>query len=108
MTTLHNYRKSTIENHEGYWFKRKAVGWGWVPARWQGNMVMLFYMLGLIFIFVRVYDTVRPKSDILMSAILPFLFLTSVLFIVAYKTGEKPRWAWSFPKKEDSTPNQKI
>ena len=28
------------DNPEGYWFKRKLYGWGWVPVKWQGWLVI--------------------------------------------------------------------
>ncbi len=29
------------DNPEGYWFKQKIIGWGWVPVRWQGWLVTI-------------------------------------------------------------------
>ena len=28
------------DNPHGYWFKAKLYGWGWVPVKWQGWLVV--------------------------------------------------------------------
>ena len=90
-----NYIK---DNPQGYWFKNKIYGWGWVPARWQGWIVIAIYLI-LIFLFGLTIDEQSPKSEIAFAFILPTAILTAMLLRICYKTGEKPSWQWGIPKK---------
>jgi hypothetical protein len=45
MNFLSRYIRHLKDNPEQYWFKRKAYGWGCVPATWQGWLT-----LGVFFI----------------------------------------------------------
>lgn len=85
-------------------FKRKLYGWGWVPVRWQGWAVILVY-LALILSLALTREEAIPGnpdsgSNFLVFA-LPIIILTGLLIYICYKTGEKPRWQWGLPKKED-------
>ena len=74
------------------WFKRKRYGWGWVPCTWQGWLVVGIYIVGVI----KIAQNLFPDS----GASSPNRFLvgvaiwTIVLWIIAYRTGESPRWQW--------------
>lgn len=91
-------------NPEGYWFKRKIFGWGWVPVAWQGWLVTIGYV-GLILALVFSREESIPGnpdsgSNVLTFA-LPIVVLTTLLIFIAYKKGEKPRWQWGFPPEDE-------
>jgi hypothetical protein len=99
---IKEYSAYLKDNPKGYWFKRKLYGWGWVPAKWQGWCVALLYIL-LILSLVLTREEAIPGnpdsgSNFLIFA-LPIIVLTTLLIIVAYKKGEKPRWQWGKPKE---------
>lgn len=81
------------DNPEGYWFKAKLYGWGWVPVRWQGWLVIVVYVIALIF-FVLTIDANSSAREIIFTCVLPIVLLTVALIRVCYKMGEKPRWQW--------------
>ena len=76
------------------WFKAKQYGWGWTPASWQGWVSIVFYIFLLIRIFSNAYRTTDSASEILTTAIVPFLLLTFLLIALCYAKGEKPQWRW--------------
>lgn len=84
-------------NPQGYWFKAKLYGWGWVPAKWQGWVVTIIYIaLISTLIFIReepIPGNPDSGSNFLTSA-LPMILLTSIFIFIAYKKGEKPRLQW--------------
>jgi hypothetical protein len=61
------------------WFKAKQYGWGWYPCTWQGWTILVVYLVILYFI---------------AQNLLAVGFLTTVLLLVCYFAGEKPRWRW--------------
>lgn len=83
------------DNPEGYWFKRKLYGWGWVPVRWQGWLVVV---VSLFFVFAGIY--VGEIDDAPGAALLGFLLMLAILLIFGYWKGEKPRWQWGLSKEE--------
>lgn len=90
------------DNPQGYWFKAKLYGWGWVPVKWQGWCVILVY-IGLILTLVISREKDIPGnpdsgSNVLVFA-LPIIILTLLFVVVLYKKGEKPKWQWGPPKK---------
>ena len=87
------------DNPEKYWFKRKLFGWGWTPATWQGWLITLMYV-GAILFFAFTIDEASPREEITFTFLLPLLFLTILFIRILYKTGEKPKWSWGFPKKK--------
>lgn len=93
--------KSTLANKE-YWFKAKLYGWGWIPAKWQGWLVLIVY-IALITVLVSTREEyVRGNPDsgsnFLIFA-LPIIILTALLIFICYKKGEKPHWQWGPTKK---------
>lgn len=99
---IKEYIKYLKDNPHGYWFKAKLYGWGWVPVKWQGWLVILVYLaLILALVFTREKDipgNPDSGSNFLIFA-LPIIILTILLVIIAYMKGEKPRWQWG-PRKE--------
>lgn len=93
-----NYLK---DNREGRWFKAKLYGWGWTPAKWQGWVVTLVYVvLVLTLVFTReesILGNPDSGSNFLTFA-LPIIIFTSLFIYICYKKGERPHWQWG-PKK---------
>lgn len=81
------------DNPEGYWFKRKLYGWGWTPARPQGWLVILGYVLSVIAVSF-IVDEVSSGMEIVLTFVLPVTLLTIILIGICYKMGERPRWQW--------------
>lgn len=92
---IKKYIEYLNDNPEGLWFKRKLYGWGWVPVRWQGWLVVA---VGIAFLFAGVY--VGETDDAPGAAFLGFLIMISIIFYFGYKKGEKPRWQWGPPDKK--------
>ncbi len=91
------------DNPQGYWFKAKVYGWGWVPATWQGWFVTLLYAaLISALIFIREEDiSGNPDSGSNFLVLgLPIIVLTALFIFIAYKKGEKPRWRWGLNTKD--------
>jgi hypothetical protein len=87
------------DNPEGYWFKRKCWGWGWTPATREGWLVTAAYV-ALMILFALTIDKTSPRREIAFTFLLPALFLTVSFILIAYKTGEKPKWQWGIPKRK--------
>ncbi len=75
------------------WFKAKTHGWGWTPATWQGWAVTAGYVVLAIALGLTI-DENSPPNEIAFLFALPMMILTSSLVLIAYKTGEKPKWRW--------------
>jgi len=91
-----NYLK---DNPNGYWFKAKLYGWGWVPVTWQGWAVTLGYLVLVILLGLTIDNSSTPL-EVAFTIGLPALLLTATLIRICYKKGEKPRWQWGLPKKK--------
>lgn len=105
MNFFKRYIQYLKDNPKKYWFKRKVYGWGWVPVRWQGWLVLFIYVVA-IFLFAFTINSDSPDREIIFTFVLPISFLTITLIRICYKTGEKPRWQWGLPS-EDSDQNIK-
>lgn len=94
-----NYIKKYLEylknNPEGYWFKRKLYGWGWVPVKWQGWLVVI---IGIAFLMAGLY--IGETDDAPGAALLGLILMLALIFLFGFWKGEKPRWQWGSPKKD--------
>jgi hypothetical protein len=93
-----NYLK---DNPQGYWFKAKLYGWGWTPAKWQGWLVILGYVLVILALVLMREKDIGGNPDSgsnILTFALPIIVLTTLIIFICYKKGEKPRWQWG-PKK---------
>lgn len=87
------------DNPKGYWFKRKLYGWGWTPARWQGWLVIIIYVV-LVAFFSLTIDKNSPPQEVFFTFVLPLILLTSTLLRICYKKGESPKWQWGHSKEK--------
>ncbi len=75
-----------------YWFKAKTYGWGWYPINWKGCITLLIFVALEVFIFIKIDSNSHSASDTLINFIPITLFLSILLILICYLTGEKPRW----------------
>ncbi len=94
MTFLEKYKEYFKNNPNGYWFKKKLYGWGWVPVKWQGWLVLAIYVALLVCSFVGIDAVQDSSSDTLINFAPRFVVLSLVLIWICYKKGEKPGWQW--------------
>jgi hypothetical protein len=90
---LKEYIAYLKDNPQGYWFKSKLYGWGWTPARWQGWLVVVVYVGGVVLLH-RTLDYGSPSHEISGAFLLGVMLFTAALIGICYKTGEPPRWQW--------------
>lgn len=88
------------ENPQKYWFKAKLYGWGWVPVRWQGWLVVLAFMVFLFLNSPNVDSGQEASITDLSSFFVKITLAVVLLIIICYKTGEKPGWRWGLPKNK--------
>jgi hypothetical protein len=98
MNLFKKYIEHWKDNPNGYWFKRKLYGWGWVPVKWQGWLTIAIFIL---FILLSSLD-LKSDSNLADTKITEFLFkvvlLIIILIFICYKKGEKPKWQWGIKK----------
>lgn len=92
------YSEYLKDNPEGYWFKRKVYGWGWVPANLKGWISTFIFMLAVIFLGMSLSLKGEPSNIDLILFFGELIMLILVIFGVCYKTGERPKWSWGFEK----------
>jgi hypothetical protein len=90
---MDKYYKYLKDNPKGYWFKRKIFGWGWVPVKWEGWIFLLIWVILLVQFELIAVKTYPDRSNVLQTLV-HIILLVILLFLVCYKTGEKPRWQW--------------
>ena len=70
------------------WFRAKHYGWGWVPATWQGWLVLVVYVAGMVKLYFffenALSDLVNPLAFFIPAA----AAMTGVLIAICYVTGE--------------------
>ncbi len=77
------------DNPKRLWFKRKLYGFGWVPVRWQGWLVVSVG-IGIAVLGIYIGDTDDAPGAALLGILLMFAFIS----YFGYRKGEKPRWQW--------------
>lgn len=81
-------------NPEGHWFKRKLYGWGWTPAKWQGWMVLLVFVVLVTMDAIILDSNAGPTTTEISLFFVKTILNVIVLILICYKTGEKPKWMW--------------
>jgi hypothetical protein len=98
---IKEYIEYLKDNPQGYWFKAKLYGWGWIPAKWQGWLVIFIYIFLITILFIIREDSIPGDPDSGSNFLvfgLPIILLTALLIFICYKKGEKPRWQWGIKK----------
>lgn len=81
------------DNPKGYWFKRKFLGWGWIPVKWQGWLVIA---ISITFILAGIH--IGEADDAPGAVLLGIIIGAALIFGFGFWKGEKPRWQWGLPK----------
>ncbi|MDB9944389.1 hypothetical protein OAD26_00110 [bacterium] len=100
--TFKEYIEYLKDNPKGYWFKKKAFGWGWVPVTREGWFITLGIIALIVWNAFRLDPDTNTDPNALIKLISQTTALVLILIIICFKTGEKPEWHWGFPKKKDS------
>ncbi|MBS3071907.1 hypothetical protein J4408_02870 [Candidatus Pacearchaeota archaeon] len=87
--TFRNYIEYMKDNPKGYWFKRKLYGWGWIPVKWQGWLVVV---ISLAIFIASLY--LGETDDAPGAVLIGFLLMIAIIFAFGYWKGEKPKWGW--------------
>lgn len=105
MSKWKEYKEYLADNPKGYWFKRKLYGWGWTPVTREGWIVILVFVLAVLYIAKDITDDTDITEMYGFFAQLA-VAITALIFI-CYKTGEKPKWMWGVPKKDEEEEKEK-
>jgi ABC-type phosphate/phosphonate transport system permease subunit len=98
---IKEYLQYIKDNPNRYWFRAKLYGWGWTPARWQGWVVTLAFIVFIAWSVFALVSQDKPSANQLTWFFVKFVLASIVLMIICYKTGEKPRWQWGLPKNKN-------
>jgi hypothetical protein len=101
MNFLSRYIRYLKDNPEQYWFKRRAYGWGWVPATWQGWLTLLVFLGIFLWLFVPFVNGLEPTGTETFWFLTKMLIWAAALIGVSYLMGEPPKWQWGIPEDSD-------
>ena len=101
MNFIQKYIKYLKDNPKNYWFKRRLYGWGWVPAKWQGWVVIIIFIIFLLKSGSDMESNPEPTDSELQTFFIKIILSVVVVILICYKTGEKPRWQWGLPKDSE-------
>ena len=79
------------------WFRARSYGWGWTPASAEGWLVVVAFVAVVLVSTLYFLHRIRMGADIRSTTIFFLLwiaFLVATMIIVAWFTGERPRWRW--------------
>ena len=88
------------DNPEGYWFKRKLYGVGWVPAKTAGWVTLGIYV-GFVLGIVLLMPPQASDKEAVAHIIGPVIGATILLLVVTWKTGEPLKWQWGETRDEE-------
>ena len=75
------------------WFKARSYGYGWEPVTWQGWLVVILFVGGLLWNAYTFLQTTQGSADVKML-IIRFLVLLVLMVLIGHLMGEKPKWNW--------------
>jgi len=79
------------------WFRARSYGWGWTPVSVEGWLVVVIFLVAVLVSTFYFLYRIRAGADVRSAAILFLVwiaFLVGALIIIAWLTGERPRWRW--------------
>jgi hypothetical protein len=100
MNVFKKYVDYLKDNPEGYWFKRRFFGFGWVPATREGWLVTLVFLAFLIWSGNDIASVSEPTDEMVYWFLVRIFIAVIVMITICYKTGEKPKWQWGVPDKD--------
>lgn len=95
-----SYLAYVKDNPEGYWFKRRPYGLGWIPATKEGWFVLCIFMGFILFTAFTSFGPVEPTTEELHWFLLKILGAVGLLLAICYRTGEPLKWMWGFPDED--------
>jgi len=98
MNIFKNYVEYLKNNPEGYWFKRKLYGWGWVPVKWQGWAVVAVFVLIILLSALTIGKTPTDSEITWFTA--KIILSVILLILICYKKGDKLKWQWGVENKK--------
>lgn len=101
MRVIRRYLEYLRNNPKQYWFKRRAYGWGWVPARKEGWAAILVFILLLLLPTPFANSLSLSEEQFAIAYSIYTLILSAILVLISYLKGEKPKWSWGLPKSEE-------
>jgi hypothetical protein len=97
MNYFARYLRYLRQNPEGYWFKRKLYGWGWIPATWQGWLMLAIFIAIFAWLLVPFVSNQLPSISDIVSFLIKIFAWAVALVLVCYLTGEPLKWQWGMP-----------
>lgn len=107
MNFFTRYIEYLKDNPEGYWFKRKLYGWGWVPVSWQGWTTIAVFILLLVWFIVPFISAPAPSTMHVLWFLVRIVIWAYALLLVCYAKGEPPKWQWGMKEKTSGDQNAK-
>ena len=93
MNLFDEYVAYLKDNPDGYWFKAKLYGIGWMPAKKQGWAVLgmyLLFVLGLVLLAPNMVNDEQAMTHVMV----PIFVATALLLAIVLRTGEPLKWHW--------------
>ncbi len=81
------------EEQSKLWFRAKRYGWGWMPCSWEGWLFLILILAQIMAIASISEQLLQTQEGIIVFCIINVSAIM-ILFMISYKTGEKPRWRW--------------
>jgi hypothetical protein len=79
------------------WFRARSYGWGWTPASIEGWLVLALFLVLTVASTLIFVTRIRAAADwrlVTALFILWMALLAGILMVIAWATGERPRWRW--------------
>jgi len=94
-----------MPKHIKYWFKRRRYGYGWIPVKWQGFVVIVAFIIVVTVCSTILVIIANNSAVVFLTLYLAaVLMTTAVLLYIAYRKGPKPKWRWG--KSNNDKPNE--
>lgn len=97
---VRDYLDYIRDNPQKYWFKAKWYGWGWMPVRWQGLVVVLAYLAVVVTPGILLAQGLMVEEQFVWVITPVTIVATVVLVGICLAKGERPSWSWGKPKKK--------
>ena len=79
------------------WLTARRYGWGRTPATVEGWAVVLVFLAAVgvaTAVFLRQPHSGADQGPATLRFLVAIAILTGLLVVVAWLTGERPRWRW--------------
>ena len=87
-----------MNQEKRYWFVNKKYGFGWVPATWEGWLIIFLYIVGMLGWALTAFSKEETTDEVIRFFVGVFV-LVALLLAICVKFGEPIEWKlW---KKKD-------